>query len=82
MQAMVEGVFVHQMGSYSAAQARELFNIPDEFEPMAAMVLGYLGDPAMLPEDLRERETGPRRRRPVAETVFGEVWGQPSVLFE
>src|SRR5688572_16751877 len=82
MQAMVEGVFIHQMGSYSASQARELFNIPDDFEPMAAMVLGYLGDPSILPEDLRERETGPRRRRPLAETVFGDVWGQTSELFE
>jgi nitroreductase len=82
MQAMAEGVFIHQMGSYSAAQARELFNIPDDFEPMAALVLGYLGDPTILPEDLRERETGPRRRRPLAETVFGDTWGQTLDLLE
>jgi nitroreductase len=82
MQAMAEGVFIHQMGSYSANQAHEIFNIPDDFEPMAALVLGYLGDPNVLPEDLRERETGPRRRRPLAETVFGDTWGQTSELFE
>ena len=31
MRAMAEGVFIHQMGSYSASQAREIFNIPDDF---------------------------------------------------
>jgi nitroreductase len=82
MQAMAEGVFVHQMGSYSASQAHELFNIPEAFEPMAAMALGYAGDPSVLPEDLRARESGPRQRRPLAETVFGERWGQVSELFE
>jgi hypothetical protein len=82
MQAMAEGVFVHQIGGYSASQAREQFNIPEAFEPMAAIAMGYPGAPELLPEDLRPNPPALRHRRPLAETVFGEVWGETVSLFE
>lgn len=82
IQALAEGVFIHQIGGYSAALARDLFNIPAEFDPMAALAMGYLGDPALLPVDLQASHTTPRQRRPLAETVFGETWGETMSLFE
>ena len=35
---------VHQMAGFSPEKAREVLNIPEEFEPVAMIALGYLGD--------------------------------------
>jgi nitroreductase len=77
VQAGVEGLYVHQMAGLSVDAAREAFAIPEGFEAWTAFGLGALGDPAILPDDLRERELAPRRRRPLAETVFGRRFGEP-----
>lgn len=81
MQALHEGLFVHQMAGFSADKARELFNIPEDFDPIAAMTIGYIGNPAMLPDNLRERELEERTRRPLSESVFAETWDQTNPLF-
>lgn len=80
IQATVLGLAVHQMAGFHVDKARELFSIPDGHEPVAALVLGFPGDPAGLPEDLRERELAPRIRKPLESFVFTGQWGQPSPL--
>ena len=40
----------------ASTSARETYGIPDNAEPVAALAIGYLGDPNSLPPDLRERE--------------------------
>lgn len=82
VQATALGLAVHQMGGFYAEKAREAFHIPDGYEPLAAIAIGYEGDPETLPEDLRERERAPRTRRPLAEFVFDGEWGQPSPLVQ
>jgi hypothetical protein len=47
-------------------------------EPVAAIALGYPGDPQSLPEKLRQRELAPRERKPLTEFVFAGRWGQIS----
>jgi nitroreductase len=80
LQAAALGLFVHQMAGYDAARARELFAIPEDFEPVAAMAIGYLGDPAGLPESLRARDAAPRERKPLEEMLFSGGWGQASAI--
>ena len=80
IQATALGLAVHQMAGFHVDKARELFSIPDGHEPVAALVLGFPGDPAGLPEDLRERERAPRTRKPLESFVFSGQWGQPSPL--
>jgi len=77
VQATALGLAVHQMGGFDAGRARELLHIPAEYEPVAAIALGYPGDPEDLPEPLRSRENGPRRRKPVEELVFTGSWDRP-----
>jgi hypothetical protein len=60
---------------------RELFGIPDGFEPLTVLALGYLASPDVLPEDLGERERAPRVRKPLDALVFAGGWGQTSALF-
>src|SRR6266540_6661970 len=62
-QAMALGLYVHQMAGFYPDRVRELYGVPDGFEPVAGIVLGYLGDPTILPEDLQQRELAPRVRR-------------------
>jgi hypothetical protein len=47
---------------------------------VAGIVLGYPGDPANLPEELRQREVAPRVRKPLETFVFQGSWGQISPL--
>lgn len=84
VQASALGLFLHQMGGFSAEKARELFAIPEDFEPMAALALGYLGDSSRLADEaLRRKHDDPvRTRRALAQTVFGSAWGAPSVMVE
>jgi nitroreductase len=80
IQAMALGLWVHQMAGYDAAKARQVFAIPEGYEPVAAIAIGYEGDPQNLPDPLRERELGPRSRKPLSDLVFDGCWGKVSAL--
>jgi nitroreductase len=79
-QATALGLYVHQMAGFYPDRVRELYGVPDGFEPVAGIVLGYLGDPTILPEDLQQRELAPRVRRPIESFVFQGAWGETSPL--
>lgn len=62
LQAVELGLQVRQMAGYNASIARQNFNIPDEFILGVFIAVGYPGDPGILPDKLRKRETAPRER--------------------
>ena len=76
LQAAALGLAVHQMAGFDAARAREQFSIPEGFEPVAAIAVGYPGEPEDLPADLRAKESAPRTRRPFGDFVFAH-WVRP-----
>jgi nitroreductase len=78
VEATSRGLLVHQMAGFDPHKAVELFSIPTGWEPIAAFVLGYPGDPQSLPGPLRERELAPRSRKPLAEFIMSGSWGQPA----
>lgn len=78
LQATSLGLQVHQMAGIMPEKARELFGIPEGFEAVAGIALGYPGDPATLSGELREREVAPRERKPLASFVFSGKWGNAS----
>jgi nitroreductase len=80
LQATALGLQIHQMAGILPDKARETFHIPEGYEAVAGIALGYPGDPASLPDQLRERELGPRQRKPVSAFVFTGEWGKPSPL--
>ena len=75
-QATAMDLHVHQMGGFSAAKAREELGIPEGYEPVTMVAVGYIGDPDSLPEHLRTRELAPRTRKPQEEIVFQGKWQQ------
>ena len=80
VQATALGLVVHQMAGFHPDKVRELFGVPEQYEPVAAIALGYPGDPQSLPERLRNRELAPRERKPLTEFVFSGRWGQTSPI--
>lgn len=80
LQATALGLQAHQMAGFDTQKARETCLIPTGFDPVAMIALGYPGDPAVLPDYLREREIKPRERQPIGDFVFSIKWGQTSLL--
>jgi nitroreductase len=63
LQATSLGIYLHQMAGFDTEKARELLEIPEDYEAVTAIALGYLGDPEKLPDNLKERENAPRNRK-------------------
>ncbi|WP_099070137.1 hypothetical protein [Nostoc linckia] len=68
------------MAGFDADSARKQYQIPDDYEPVTALAVGYPGDPQSLGDGLRDRELAPRTRKPLQEFVFGGQWGNTSPL--
>jgi nitroreductase len=80
LEATEHGLFVHQMAGFDPAKAKQVYEIPADCEPIAAMAIGYPGDPGSLPEKLKEREHAPRTRKPLTEFVMSGRWGHTSPI--
>ena len=77
LQATALGLVAHQMAGFRVDQARAACQIPDGYEPVAMIAIGYPGDPALLSDHLRAREIQPRVRKPLTEFVYSAIWEQP-----
>jgi len=80
VEATALDLFVHQMAGFSPDKVKELFAVPEGFEPVAAIAIGYGADPSAAPEAFRQQETAPRSRKPISSFVFEEKWGEKSSL--
>jgi nitroreductase len=70
LQAHAHGLAAHQMGGFDHGALGRVLDVPPGVEPTVVVALGEQAHPDRLPEDLRERETAVRQRRPLAETVL------------
>ena len=52
-----------------------IFSIPEGYEPVTTMAIGYMGEPQTLPEQFREEELVVRVRKPLETFVFTGNWG-------
>jgi nitroreductase len=82
LQASALDLFVHMMAGFDADKARETFAIPGDFQPVAAVAIGYLGDPQTLPPKLFDMELKPRQRKTLKDIVFFDRFGDPAPLVE
>ncbi len=78
LEATSRGLAVHQMIGIEPDKAREVFSIPEAVQAVTAMAIGYAADPNGLPESLKQRDTTPRQRKPLADFVFTGSWGVSS----
>ena len=68
LQGTAMGLVVHGMQGFDYEKARAVLRVPEEYSVVAMFAVGRPGDPALLPEKLRARET-PSGRRPVEESI-------------
>jgi nitroreductase len=69
IQASRMGYQAHGMSGVDFDRARIALRVPERFRLEAAVVVGRIGDPAILSEKLRAREE-PSGRKPIGEFVF------------
>ena len=69
------GLHIHQMAGFEPEKVRAAYHVPDSAEPVSAIALGYVGDSASLPDELRKKEEAPGERKPISEFVFSKDWG-------
>ncbi len=77
LQATRLGLASHPMGGFDADEVRKTFQLPEDWEPVTITALGFPGNPATLPPELRAREKAPRKRKPLSEVVFHGAWDLP-----
>ena len=75
-QATAEGIYLHQMGGIEPGTARELFEIPEQFEAVAIIAAGFPGELSNIPADIAEMEYHVQERKPQKEFVFRETFGK------
>jgi nitroreductase len=78
VQAAVDGLYVHQMAGILPDKAKQVFGIPDGWEALTGVAVGYPGDPNTLGEQLRQRELEERTRKSATSFVFAGAWGKQS----
>ena len=75
LEASARGISVHQMAGILPENARELFKIPEDHDVVTGLAIGYASALDGLPETFKQRDATPRKRRPLSEFVFGNMWG-------
>ena len=80
IEATSEGLQIHQMAGLLPDKARQIFAIPEGYEAVAGIALGYPGDPSSLSDQLKEREIAPRTRKSLDSFVFTGTWGNSSPI--
>jgi nitroreductase len=80
-QALELGLTVHQMSGFDANAAAETFKIPEKYEALTVIAIGYIGEVDLLPEDLKKRELTARTRHDFRDFVFAGNYGEASAVF-
>ncbi|HLH01212.1 MAG TPA: nitroreductase family protein [Bryobacteraceae bacterium] len=80
LQATALGLHAHGMAGFDPERARTALKIPEGYDPVAAVAIGYLDSPDKLDEPYRERERTPRTRKPLSEITFNGTWDTPLEL--
>ena len=75
LEAFSQGLIMHEMGGFDVQMAREVFNIPEDYEVGIMIAIGYQDTHHVLPERLKEKAFTPRVRKPLSEIAFIEEFG-------
>ena len=74
-EATARGLVVHQMGGILPDKVRELYYLPEDWEAVTGIAIGYAADPSTLQDTFKERDLARRPRKPISEFVFARRWG-------
>ena len=73
LQARKLGLYAHAMAGFHLQKSYEVLGVPEEdYEVIAAVAVGRLGDPSQLPEDLLQMEL-PKDRKGLKEVASDKI---------
>jgi nitroreductase len=75
LEAFNQGLIMHEMGGFDVMKAREIFDVPEDYEVGIMIAIGYQDTYHVLPERLRYKAFTPRERKPLSEIAFFEKIG-------
>ena len=75
LEAFNQGLIMHEMGGFDVQKARDVFNVPEEYEVGIMIAIGYQDTYHVLPDRLRGKAFTPRVRKPLSEIAFIEKIG-------
>ena len=78
LQATDLGLRVHQMAGIEVDKIRKTYDVPEGFQPLTGIAIGYPGSVEQLPEPLRAPEVAPRQRKSQSELFFSGTWNNPA----
>jgi hypothetical protein len=79
-QAVAMGMRVHEMAGFDPEKAMGELEIPDEYEALTMVAIGYPAPADRLTGVLYEKETAPRSRKDLSEIVFHGRFGANAAL--
>ncbi|WP_029146573.1 nitroreductase family protein [Methylophilus sp. 5] len=74
LQATALGLMAHQMGGFDADKARATFNVPERYQILAMVTVGYQAAVEGLSDEDKARELAARSRKPLEELFFNGIW--------
>lgn len=74
LQAAHGGLNVHQMAGFDQQTIIKNLGVPDRYEPVIVMAIGYPGNVETLPDSLKAREIAPRERYVEGEFVLNKTF--------
>ena len=77
LESFNQGLIMHEMGGFDVTKARQMFDIPEDYEVGIMIAIGYQDDHKVLPEKLKEKSSLPRQRKPLSEIAFLEELNNP-----
>jgi nitroreductase len=75
LEAFNQGLIMHEMGGFDIQKAREIFNIPEDYETGVMIAIGYQDNYNILPDSLSQKAFLPRQRKSLSEIAFLEELG-------
>lgn len=78
LEATARGLFVHQMIGILPDRIRELYGVPDGYEPLTGIAIGYQGKAQACSDEMAQRDQARRPRKPLNEFLFSGNWGKAS----
>jgi nitroreductase len=79
LQAAASDLMAHQMGGFDADKARATFKVPERFQILPMVTVGYQAPAESLSDEVKERELAARNRQPLGELFFDGAWGNPII---
>ena len=76
LEATRHDLYLHQMAGILPEKAREIYAVPDTYEIVSLIALGYCGEAKHLPEDMQANETRQSERKALSELVFENQFGK------